>query len=57
MKRLAFKVQYKKCTLAVDITERGAEYALEAGDRMTIVHNGETLSLRRAHMLQRPLQP
>ena len=56
MKRLAFKVQYKKCTLAVDITERGAEYALEAGDRMTIVHNGETLSLRRAHMLQRPLQ-
>ncbi len=56
MKRLAFKVRYKECMLAVDITERGAEYALEEGDRMTIVHNGETLSVRRAHMLQRPLQ-
>lgn len=55
MSRLSFKVQVKGSTLRLDITATQAIYHLESGEDLTVVHEGESLHLKRDVPVSRPL--
>jgi alpha,alpha-trehalose phosphorylase len=57
LERLAFRIGYRGCCLAVDVRPADATYRLVAGDRLDIAHHGEPLALRGGEPKTRPIEP
>jgi alpha,alpha-trehalose phosphorylase len=57
LERLAFRIGYRGCCLAVGVRPADATYRLVAGDRLDIAHHGEPLALRGEEPQTRPIEP
>jgi alpha,alpha-trehalose phosphorylase len=57
IERLAFRMGYRGCCLAVEVRPAEAAYRLQSGTRLAIVHHGEALELRGDEPQTRPIEP
>jgi alpha,alpha-trehalose phosphorylase len=57
LERLAFRIGYRGCCLAVEVRQGEATYRLQAGTRLDVVHHGEALALRGSEPQTRPIEP
>jgi alpha,alpha-trehalose phosphorylase len=57
IERLAFRIGYRGCCLAVDVRPAEATYRLVAGGGLEVSHHGETVELRGDEPQTRPIEP
>jgi trehalose/maltose hydrolase-like predicted phosphorylase len=51
----SFNVTYRDCFLSVTVNQAGTTYTLLQGERLTLAHNGEKITLAAGEMIGRPL--